>query len=92
MWSLMFAFPCVIAYNIEAGVKLLTFKLKATKDFDEFTRILKKYRYLVHCTRDGITSPLAKQLLAFYMMVGFQQFVEAFFIFQLIKGGAVWED
>ncbi len=91
-WSLMLVFPCVIAYNIEACVKLLTFKLKATSRFDEFTRILEKYQYLVHCTRDGITSLIAKQLLAFYIIVGYAQFLEAYFIFQLIKGGAVWDE
>ncbi len=83
--------PCAIAYNNETGVKLLTIKLYSTKSIKELNKIVDAYQNILHSTRDGITKSLASLMVIFYLVVGFQQLMEAFCVFQFIRDGAAWE-
>ncbi len=92
MWSLLLVFPSVITYIIEGCVRLLTLRLNSAKSITEFRSLVKTYQRITHCTRDGVTDPLANTTLIFYIVAGIQQFFEMYCMFQLIKTGGDWDD
>lgn len=91
MFSLLFTLPGVIAYYLEATIKILTARLNSCENWSEFESVLKEYKNLEYCVRDGIDSQLGSLLLVFFGCAGLMQFIEAFFIFQFIKLGVPWE-
>ncbi len=92
IWSHFFVFPCAIAYNIEAAVALLTTQLNTAESLNKVSEVVKTYQNLMYSNQHFIKRQLGQVLLIFYLVAGFQQFMEAFFIFQFMKAGAAWNE
>ncbi len=92
MWSAMLVVPSALAYNIEACIRLLDCELKSARTYIEIKRVLDAYSQLIYCTNNRLVTKIGRLNLAFYLIAGFQQFVESYFLFQLIQSGATWDD
>ncbi len=91
-WSSILALPGALAYILEASIELLAYKLKTARTYAAAKSVLDTYTCIIYCTENGLRAKIGRINLAFYLVAGFQQFFESYFLFQLIKLGAAWDD
>lgn len=95
IWGALQTFPGVIVLHLNCCIKSLTLQLDQISnhgDLQVIEKVMKNYNKLEFCINQLSTRRLSNSLLGYYLVVGFQEFAQVFFIFQTLKAGGTFQD
>ncbi len=92
-WSWLLTIPGCLAFQYECLLKSMTAHLKSSGNFrNDRTKVLEYYFNLEYMTRLLFGQGFSRALICLYFLVGLQQTITSFFIFNVIRNGGGWEE
>ncbi len=92
-WSWLLAIPGCLAFQYECLLKQLTVNLKSHQNFQiGRTGVFEYYSHLEYSTRLLFENGFSKAVFALYFLLGLQQTLTSFFIFDVLRNGGSWDE